>query len=86
MFARIVGMLMLSSVLWGQSGKSTIQFEDATAASGINFTHSFGAPARFAARRHRRGLRLVRLQQRRPARSLRRQRQAARGRDASRIR
>src|SRR6185312_10414806 len=34
---------MLSSVLWAQSGKSTIQFEDATAASGINFTHSFGA-------------------------------------------
>ena len=43
MFARIVGMLMLSSVLWAQAPKSTIQFEDATAASGINFTHSFGA-------------------------------------------
>ena len=43
MFARILGILMLSSVLWAQSGKSTIQFEDATAASGINFTHSFGA-------------------------------------------
>jgi len=43
LFTRILGILMLSSVLWAQSGKSTIQFEDATAASGINFTHSFGA-------------------------------------------
>jgi enediyne biosynthesis protein E4 len=34
---------MLSSVLFAQAPKSTIQFEDATAASGINFTHSFGA-------------------------------------------
>ncbi len=43
MFVRILGILMLSSLLWAQAPKSTIQFEDATAASGIDFTHSFGA-------------------------------------------
>ncbi len=45
-----------------------IQFEDVTAKSGIQFTHSFGAEkSGFAARKHRRRMRLVRLQQRRPA-------------------
>jgi len=44
---RTVGLLLLSSSLLAQapqaSGPSTIRFEDATAKSGINFTHSFGA-------------------------------------------
>ena len=42
-----LGFLLWSSVLFGQSPQasaaSTIRFEDATAKSGIQFTHSFGA-------------------------------------------
>ena len=85
MFARIVGMLMLSSVLWAQPPRqSTIQFEDATAASGINFTHSFGSQ-KLGSLLEGTGarLRLVRLQQRRLSRPLRCHRQAARSGHAS---
>ena len=44
MLARILTVLALSCTLLAQvPPSSTIRFEDATAASGINFTHSFGA-------------------------------------------
>ncbi|HLH08837.1 MAG TPA: CRTAC1 family protein [Terriglobales bacterium] len=43
MFGRIFVTLMLSSALLAQSPKGSIQFEDATAKAGIDFTHSFGA-------------------------------------------
>ncbi len=54
MLARLLGLTLLSSVLWAQtapaaapSGAATttsaIKFEDATASSGINFVHSFGS-------------------------------------------
>ena len=39
--------ILLASMLWAQTPQaapvSTIRFEDATAKSGITFTHSFGA-------------------------------------------
>ena len=44
MLVRIFSVFALSCALWAQAPpSSTIRFEDATAASGINFTHSFGA-------------------------------------------
>jgi len=43
LFGRIFVTLMLSSALLAQSPKGSIQFEDATAKAGIDFTHSFGA-------------------------------------------
>ncbi len=44
MLTRLLIILALSSALLAQTtSPSTIRFEDATAASGINFTHSFGS-------------------------------------------
>ena len=47
MFTRIAALLTLSSALAAQTApappSSSIKFEDATAASGIQFTHSFGS-------------------------------------------
>ena len=44
MFGRIFTILLLSSAVLAHSQPpSTIKFEDATAASGIQFTHSFGS-------------------------------------------
>ena len=44
MLGRALSILFLSSAVLAQApSSSTIRFEDATAASGINFTHSFGA-------------------------------------------
>ncbi len=44
MLARILAIFALSCALLAQTpSASTIHFEDATAASGISFTHSFGA-------------------------------------------
>ena len=44
MLARIFSVFALSCAVLAQAPPtSTIRFEDATAASGINFTHSFGA-------------------------------------------
>src|SRR5262249_50739064 len=44
MFGRILSALLLSSVMLAQTKPvSIIKFEDATAASGIQFTHSFGS-------------------------------------------
>src|SRR5215472_6738169 len=43
-FGRIFSILVLSAAVLGQTQPpSTIKFEDATAASGIRFTHSFGS-------------------------------------------
>jgi hypothetical protein len=44
MISRLLLVLVISSYAWAQTQPaSTIHFEDATAASGIQFTHSFGA-------------------------------------------
>lgn len=47
MFGRILAIPLLSLTLWAQAASpkppASIKFEDATASSGINFTHSFGS-------------------------------------------
>ena len=48
MLTRLLGLTLLSSVLWAQTAPSApapsaIKFEDATASSGIQFVHSFGS-------------------------------------------
>ena len=44
MLPRLLLLLAITSSVWPQTQPaSTIRFEDATAASGIQFTHSFGA-------------------------------------------
>ncbi len=53
MLARLLGLVLLSSVLWAQTAPTPapagaaatgpIRFEDATASSGLDFVHSFGS-------------------------------------------
>ena len=85
---KTLGFLILSSAVLAQAPQQAppgpIRFEDATAKVGHPVHPQLWRTAtRVSAGKHRFGMRLVRLQQRRSARSLRRQRQAARRGNAS---